>query len=168
MPDYTTEFGSIDSYRKGGVQPINDDPRKYVFSNVFEVAATSAPWERVVVGKNFEYVIEVARAEGTSPWYTCAHDEFALCMDGQVEVHLIKLDNPDSVVDPESEGAHLIAGDMPAGRKMGRLVLGRGHMGMLPVGSAYRLVSPGPCAVLFQTILGPVSVQKWAEICQTQ
>ena len=70
MVDYVTEFGSIHSYRKGGVQPIQDDPRNYVFSNIFEVAARSAPWERVVVGKNFEYVIEVARAEGDSPWYT--------------------------------------------------------------------------------------------------
>jgi hypothetical protein len=166
MQEYTTEFGSIGAYRKGGVQAINDDPRNYVFSNIFEVAATSRPWERVVVGKNFEYVIEAARAEGTSPWYTAAHDEFALCMDGRVEVHLIKLDDPDRYVDPESEGAHLIGEAMPDGRKMGRLVLGKGHMGMLPVGSAYRLVSAVPCTVLFQSILGPVSVQKWAEICQ--
>ena len=166
MTEYTTEFGAIDAYRKGGVQVIDDDPKNYVFSNVFEVAAKSAPWERVVVGKNFEYVIEVARAEGTSPWYTCAHDEFALCMDGRVEVHLVKLDDPDAHVDPESEGAHLIAEAMPAGRKMGRLVLGRGHMGILPVGSAYRFVSEVPCALLFQSVLGPVSIQRWAEICQ--
>ena len=166
MQEYTTEFGSIDSYRKGGVQVVNDDPRNYVFSNIFEVAAKSKPWERVVVGKNFEYVIEVVRAEGTSPWYTCAHDEFALSMDGQVEVHLLKLDDPDSHVDPDSEGAHVIAEGMPAGRKMGRLVLGRGHMGILPVGSAYRFMSAAPCALLIQSIIGPVSVEKWAEICQ--
>lgn len=166
VQEYTTEFGAIDSFRKGGVQVVNDDPRNYVFSNIFEVAANSRPWERVVVGKNFEYVIEVARAEGTSPWYTAAHDEFALCMDGQVEIHLVKLDDPDSHVDPESEGAHVIEGEMPAGRKMGRIVLGKGHMAILPVGSAYRLVSARACAVLFQSILGPVSVEKWAEICQ--
>jgi hypothetical protein len=165
MVEYVTEFGSIHSYRKGGVQPIQDDPRKYVFSNIFEVAARSAPYERVVVGKNFEYVIEVARAEGDSPWYTAAHDEFALCMDGSVEVHLVKLDDPDSVVDPDSEGAHRLS-DLPAGRKMGRIVLGQGHMALLPVGAAYRLSSAAPCAVLFQSILGPESVQKWGEICQ--
>jgi len=166
MVEFTTEFGSIDSYRKGGVQVIDDDPKNYVFSNIFEVAATSSPWERVVVGKNFEYVIEVTRAEGISPWFTCAHDEFALSMDGEVEVHLIKLDNPAHYVDPESEGAHLITDNLPEGRKMGRLVLGRGHMGILPVGSAYRFTSKRPCALLIQSILGPVSVQKWAEICQ--
>jgi hypothetical protein len=87
-------------------------------------------------------------------------------MDGHVEVHLIKLDDPDAHVDPDSEGAHIIAEAMPAGRKMGRLVLGRGHMGMLPVGSAYRFVSERACALLIQSVLGPVSVQKWAEICQ--
>jgi hypothetical protein len=166
MPQYTTEFGSLTSYRKGGVIPITEDPRRFVFSNIFEVANKSAPWERVVVGKNFEYTIEVARAEGTSPWYTAAHDEFAICVDGQIEVHLIKLDDPDKYVDPESEGAHLIKEAMPEGRKMGRIVLGLGHMAMLPVGSAYRFAAAQPACLLFQSILGPVSVEKWAEICQ--
>ena len=143
-----------------------DDPKRFVFSNIFEVANKSAPWERVVVGKNFEYTIEVARAEGSSPWYTAAHDEFAICMDGKVELHLVKLDDPDKHVDPESEGAHLIKDSMPEGRKMGRIVLGLGHMALLPVGSAYRLVAEKSGCVLFQSILGPVSVEKWAEICQ--
>ena len=44
MSDYTTELGSLDDYRKGGVHIINDDPRNYVFSNVFEVAGKSAPF----------------------------------------------------------------------------------------------------------------------------
>ena len=34
------------------------------------------------------------RAEGTSEWRTCAHDEFALVIDGSVEVRLVKLDAP--------------------------------------------------------------------------
>lgn len=166
MTDYVTEFGSVSSFRKGRVIQITDDPRRFVFSNIFEVAAKSAAWERVVVGKNFEYTIEVARAEGTSPWFTAAHDEFVLCMDGSVEVHLVKLDDPDAVVDPESEGAHVLAEGLPAGRKMGRIVLRRGHMALLPVGAAYRLQTVAPGAVVFQSILGPASVQKWAEICQ--
>ena len=91
----------------------------------------------MAVAKNFEYVIEIVRAEGVSPWYTAAHDEFVLSMDGEVEVHLVKLADPDAVVDPESEGAHRIEGD-PDGKKMGRIVLRRGHMAMLPVGAAYR------------------------------
>jgi hypothetical protein len=166
MSDYETVFGSIDNFTKGGVEVIDDDPRNYVFSNMFEVAATSAPYERVAVAKNFEYVIEAVRAEGTSPWYACSHDEFALSLDGKVEVHLVKLDDPDAVVDPDSEGAHQLD-DLPAGAKMGRIVLGKGHMAMLPQGAAYRFHADSACAVMIQTIDGPVTVHKWAEICQT-
>lgn len=167
MSDVITRFGSLADYEKGGVEIINDDPRNYVFSNVFEVAAQSAPYERVAVGINFEYVIEAARAEGTSPWFTCAHDEFVLCMDGEVEVHLIKLARPEEHVDPEQEGAVALPDALPDGRKMGRLVLGRGHQGLLPVGAAYRFQAEKPAVILLQTILGDVTVQKWADICQT-
>ena len=59
-----TIFGSLNDYEKGGVQIIDDDAKRYVFSNVFDVAATNAAHERIAVGKNFEYVIEAARAEG--------------------------------------------------------------------------------------------------------
>lgn len=166
MPQYTTDFGSIDSYQKGGVQVIDDNPKNYVFSNMFEVAAKSRPYERVAIAKNFEYVIETARAEGTSPWWACAHDEFVVCMDGRCEVELVKLDDPDSLVNPDSEGAHRLAGE-PVGRKMGRIVLGMGHMAMLPVGSAYRFKADKACTLMLQTIDGPETVHKWAEICQT-
>ncbi len=99
MSRYTTYFGSIENYEKGGVTVIDEDPKRYAFSNIFEVAAKAQPYERVAVGKNFEYVVEAIRAEGTSPWWTAAHDEFILSMDGEIEVHLVKLANPDSVVD---------------------------------------------------------------------
>lgn len=161
--EYTTVFGSLADFRKGGVEVIDDDPRNYVFSNVFEVAATSAPYERVVVGKNLEYAIEAVRAEGQSPWYACAHDEFALCMDGTVEVHLMKPDQPQ--VESGSEGARRLE-EPPAGRKMGRLRLGRGHMGLLPAGSVYRFAADAPGVITIQTLIGPESVEKWAEICQ--
>lgn len=167
MSTHHTQFGSIDDFTKGGVELVDDDPKNYVFSNIFEVCSKAAPYERIAVAKNFEYVIEAMRAEGVSGWYACAHDEFAVCMDGQVEVHLVKLDQPDMVVDPESEGAHALE-EAPQGRKMGRLVLGRGHMGMLPRGAAYRFQAEAPAAVMIQTIVGPVTVQKWAEICQTE
>lgn len=168
MDGVVTQFGSLRDYRKGGVEIIDDNPKNYVFSNVFEVADTSAPYERVAVGKNFEYVIETARAEGVSGWFGCAHDEFVLCMDGAVEVHFVKLDDPDAVVDPEGEGAVALGDAIPAGRKMGRVVLGRGHMAMLPVGAAYRFHADAPSVILFQTIEGAVTVQKWATICQTE
>ena len=103
MTQYQTRFGSLQDYDKGRVEIVDDDPKNYVFSNVFEVASKSAPYERVAVAKNFEYVIEAARAEGTSDWYTADHDEFALAMDGQIEVHLVKLDKP--VAAAGSQGA---------------------------------------------------------------
>jgi len=163
---YTTEFGSIHSYKKGGVTVIDDDAKRYVFSNMFEAAAKSRPYERVAVAKNFEYVIESIRADGQSPWYTAAHDEFVIAMDGKVRVDLVKLDDPDSVVDPESEGAHRLPGE-PVGKKMGHIILGRGHMALLPVGAAYRFTAPELCTLMVQTIDGPETVHKWAEICQS-
>jgi len=68
MSSPQTQFGSLASYQKGGVEVINDDPKHYVFSNVFEVASKFGPYERVAVGKNLRYVIEAVRAEGNSPW----------------------------------------------------------------------------------------------------
>ena len=165
MADYRTRFGSLIDYEKGGVTIINDDPKNYVFSNVFEVADTSPPYERVAVAKNFEYVIEAGRAEGTSGWYACAHDEFILEMDGEVEVHLLR--PSENLLDPEAHGAHAL-GDAPDGRKMGRLVLRQGHQGLLPARSAYRFHADQPACFLIQTILGPATVEKWADICQTE
>lgn len=168
MPEVMTRFGSLDDHARGGVEIIDDDPRNYVFSNIFDVAASGAPYERVAVGINFEYVIEAARAEGVSSWYTCAHDEFVLCMDGEVEVHFVKLADPAIYVDPEHDGAVLIADALPEGRKMGRVVLRRGHQALLPVGAAYRFDAEQPGVILLQTIQGDVTVQKWADICQTR
>ena len=167
MPEYSTVFGSIDNFAKGGVQIIDDDPKNYVFSNLFEVASRSRPYERVAVGKNFEYVIECARAEGVSPWYAAAHDEFVVCMDGRIEVHLVKLDDPGRAVPPGRDGAHRLEG-LPEGQKMGRIRLGRGHMALLPAGAAYRFDSATPCTLMIQTIQGPQTIERWAAICQTK
>ena len=56
-------------------------------------------------------------------------------MDGEVEVHLVKPNAPGAGLDPDVQGAQALA-EAPEGRKMGRLVLGRGHMGLLPKGAA--------------------------------
>ncbi len=165
MTEYKTEFGSLANYNKGGVQVIKDDPKNYVFSNVFEVAANAAPFERIAVAKNFEYVVEVMRVEGTSPWFAASHDEFALCMDGQVDVNLVKL--AAGAPEGDGEGAVLIDGD-PEGQRMGRVRAGHGHMAMLPVGAAYQFQSDAPSVVMIQTIQGPLTQEKWNEICQTQ
>ena len=131
------------------------------------MASKAKPYERVAVGKNFEYVIETIRAEGTSDWYTCAHDEFILAMDNQIKVELIKLDDPDGAVDPESEGAVKLSGE-PKGRPMGWAKLGRGHMCILPVGAAYRVISEKPATAILQTVEGQETVLRWAEICKTE
>ena len=164
MPDYSTIFGSIDDFNKGAIEIIDDNPRNYVFSNVFEVAAGAAAYERIAVGKNFEYVIEAQRAEGTSAWYTSAHDEFALAMDHPVEIHLVKLASPEKHVAAGSEGAHRLAED-PDGRKMGRIVLRRGHMALLPTGAAYRFHADRPSTVMIQSIQGPETIERWSKIC---
>ena len=166
MSTYQTKFGSLKDINKGKVELVDDDPKNYVFSNIFEVCSQSKPYERIAVAKNFEYVIEAMRAEGTSGWFAASHDEFILCMDGKIEVHLVKLASPETVIDMKLSGAQSVRGDVD-GRKMGRLILGRGHMGLLPKGAAYRFQAEQPAAAMIQTIDGPLTVQKWSEICQT-
>ena len=164
MSEYTTVFGSLDDYEKGRVIVIDDDPKAYVFSNVFEVANSSKPYEKVAVGKNLEYVLEVIRAEGTSEWRATPHDEFALVMDGEVVVEL--LDPDEQQVDPSAQGSIGLAGE-PAGKRMGKVTARRGHMTMLPAGKCYRFDCSGVGVILLQTIEGPDTIYRWAEICQT-
>ena len=164
---YQTRFGSLASYEKGRVEPIADDVRHYAFSNCFEIAGASRPYERVVFGQNQIYVMEAVRAEGESPWFTCAHDEFALCMDGEVEVHLVKLDASQQVPDAEHNGAVLVEG-APQGAKMGWMKLRRGHQGMLPRNCAYQFRAAQPAVLVLQTCKGQLSVERWSEICQTR
>jgi len=163
-PDTRTVFGSLDDYVKGDLEIIDDDPRHYAFSNVFEVASTSRPYEKVVVALNLGYVLEALRAEGVSPWYSAAHDEFAIVLDGSVEVELVKLDDPEKIVAPQKQGTVLVPGE-PQGRKMGWVKAGKGHQVLLPQGAAYRFRAAAPGVILMQTILGELSVQKWAQIC---
>jgi hypothetical protein len=164
VSEYTTVFGSLERYEKGGVHVINDDPKFYAFSNMFEVAAHSAPYEKVAVGKNLEYVLEVIRCEGTSEWRATPHDEFALVVDGAVRIEL--LDPADRLVDPAAHGSIGLDRE-PDGNRMGTVHAGNGHMTMLPAGKAYRLHSDGVAVVLLQTIEGPDTIFRWADICQT-
>jgi hypothetical protein len=165
MKDYVTRFGSLLEYDKGGVDAIDDHPKHYAFSNIFEVASTSQPWEKVAVARNQQYVLEAIRAEGTSEWRTASHDEFALVMDGTVEVELRQLD-PAAQAPADKEGSIRVDGE-PGGRPMGRIVARRGHMALLPANAAYRMRAAEPAAVLLQTIRGDDTVERWAEICQT-
>lgn len=165
MSTYSTRFGSLDDYEKGRVEPIDDDVKHYAFSNCFDIAGKSAPYEKIVFGQNMEYVLETVRAEGDSPWYTCAHDEFALCMDGEVEIHLVKLAPEQTIQDKACNGAVLVTGT-PQGVNMGWMKLGRGHQGMLPADCAYQFRSASPAVIILQTCKGELSIERWADICQ--
>ena len=159
-----TVFGSLKSYTKGGVQSISVNPKHYVFSNVFEVASKSKPYEKVAVAQNIKYVLEAVRSEGTSPWFAANHDEATIVMDGEVEIHLIKPEQ--TLVPAGKEGAVKLAAE-PKGKKMGWMKIRKGHMALLPKGSAYQFRSAKPGVMLMQTIKGDCTVEKWAEICQT-
>jgi hypothetical protein len=158
-----TRFGSLENYEKGGVQVISDDPRNYVFSNIFEVASRAQPYEKVAVGKNLKYVLEAVRAEGPSPWYSASHDEAAIVMDGEIEIRLVKLKQ--KLVAEDHEGTTMLEGN-PQGAKMGYIVARRGHMALLPKGAAYQFHAAKPAVILLQTIQGDLTVEKWKEICE--
>ncbi|WP_031363510.1 hypothetical protein [Caballeronia sordidicola] len=158
-----TYLGSLGNYRKGSIEIIKGKPGHYAMSNVFEVASHAAPYEKVVVGKNLKYVIETVRAEGVSPWFSASHDEFAVVLDGEIDVHFIKpSDGP--LVNADTEGSVRLEGE-PAGQPMGYVRLRRGHQALLPAGAAYRFEARQTGVLLVQTILGSCSVEKWAEIC---
>jgi hypothetical protein len=160
-----TEFGSLKRWEKGGVSTISANPKHYVFSNVFEVASKSKPYEKVAVGQNLKYALEAVRAEGTSPWFAANNDEAAIVMDGDIEIHLIKPFQP--VVPVGKEGAIRLDA-APKGKNMGWMKVKRGHMALLPKGAAYQFRNQGePGVMLLQTIKGDLTVEKWAEICQT-
>ncbi len=158
-----TRFGSLEHFDKGGVQVINDDPRNYAFSNIFEVASKSEPYEKVAVGKNLKYVLEAIRAEGASPWYAASHDEAAIVMDGEVEIRFVKLE--EKLVAEDHEGTTMLEGN-PKGKKMGYIIARRGHMALLPKGAAYQFHAAKPGVILLQTIRGDLTAEKWKEICQ--
>ncbi len=164
---YQTKFGSLKSFEKGRVENISDDVKNYAFSNCFDIASRSKPYEKVVFGQNQIYVLETLRAEGSSPWYTCAHDEFALSMDGEIEIHLVKLDAAQTVKDENKNGAVLVQGE-PQGQKMGWMKINRGHQALLPKNTAYQFRNSGePGVIVLQSCKGDLSVEKWADICQT-
>jgi hypothetical protein len=165
MVTYATRFGSLDHYEKGRVEVIDDDPKNYVFSNLFHVASRSRPYEKVAVGKNLEYVLEAIRAEGTSEWRVARHDEFMLVMDGEIEIRLRTVAD-DSLI-PDADGSVALPGE-PSGQPMGRIVARRGHQVLLPAGRAYQLSAGRPSVLLLQTIQGPDTVEKWAAICQSE
>jgi hypothetical protein len=60
----------------------------------------------------------------------------------------------------------LVKGE-PKGPKIGWITIRRGHHAMLPKNSAYQYRSTRPGVVILQTCKCDLSVERWAEICQT-
>jgi hypothetical protein len=164
MSRFVTTFGSLAHYERGTIEIINDRAEHYAFSNMFDVAAHSEPYEKVAVAKNLEYVIETIRAEGVSGWMAASHDEFCIVMDGEVEVEFVKLDRPQKVAPEGKDGTVAVSGD-PEGRRMGVVRLKRGHQALLPKGVAYRYVARFPSVLIQQTLKGDLTVEKWSAIC---
>ncbi len=158
---YNTVFGSLGAYEKGTIE-VNDDLKHYAFSNVYEVAGKSKPFERVAVAKNIEYVAEVTKVDGQGPWYVAPHDEFAIVMDGEIEFNFVKLDPAQAPAG--GQGARQLS-SQPNGQKMGKVRARRGHQVLLPAGAAYQLSAKSPGVAIIQTLLGPVTVERWSEIC---
>lgn len=163
MPDGTV-FGSLSHYMTGRVSVVRDDPRNYAFSNIFAVAGSAKPYEKVAVAKNDIYVLEVLRAAGTSPWRLARHDEFALVMDGEIEFRFVKPDDQGST--PEVDGSVALDG-RPQAQEVGEVKAKAGHLVLLPAGMACQIHAAGVGVILLQTIEGPDTVYRWAEICQT-
>src|SRR3989442_8980641 len=130
---------------------MDGGPRHHAFTNCFGVTSMSKRYEKVTVGKNLEYVLEAIRADGPSEWRVAAHDEFALVMEGEVEIRFVKPDQP--LVAGEKQGSIRVEGE-PAGRPMGYVLARRGHMTLLPAQVAYRFGAERPGVILLQTIEG--------------
>ena len=160
-----THFASMNDFEKVGVEIIgNDEPSRYLFSNMFEVASNSKPWERVIVAKNIEFTIECTKAvKGESSWYLCGHDETALVMQGEVEITFVK---PDTFFETPSLSGAIKLEKKPAGQAMGKIKMRRGHLALLPANAAYSFRSVGEGVLLIQSMEGPESAVKWREICQ--
>jgi hypothetical protein len=160
---YVTRLASLDSYEKGAVEVIDDDPKNYAFSNIFEVASHARPFEQIAVAKNFEYVLEAVRVEGTSGWRGCVHDQSALVLDGEVEFTFRTRAEESALPELGSVGLT----EEATGTPMGRVTARRGHLTLLPAGRAYRYASATPAVILIQTAEGADTQYRWAEICQT-
>jgi hypothetical protein len=83
-------------------------------------------------------------------------------VDGEVEVRLVKLDEP---LAPEGKNGSIAVEGEPRGRKMGRVIGHRGHMTLLPAHAAYQFHADAPGVILLQTVKGDDTIERWLEIC---
>jgi hypothetical protein len=149
---------SMSHYTKGGVDIV--DPRenikRYVYSNVYEISARAKPYDKLAVAKNGPYVVECIVAEGVMPtWQLQPHDEFILCLEGEVRVDFIE---------PRAElsaGGHA---EVP-GEEMGYIIVREGNLCLLPKGIAYKFRANRRSLLLQQAKQSADTVFAWEEIC---
>lgn len=146
------------SYKKGGVDIV--DPRenikRYVYSNVYEIGARAKPYEKIAVAKNGQYVVECIAAEGVMPtWRLQPHDEFIVCLEGEVRVDFIALR-----VELPAGGHREVPGE-----EMGYIIVREGNLCLLPKGMAYRFSASRRSLLLQQGKLSEETVLAWNEIC---
>jgi len=150
---------SMAHYEKGGVDIVDPSEtlKRYVYSNVYEVGARAKPYEKIAVAKNGLYVVECIVAEGIMPqWRLQSHDEFVLCLEGEVRVDFIE---------PRVE---LPAGGHPEvnGEEMGYILVREGNLCLLPKGVAYRFTASRRSLLLQQAKQSADTVFRWEEICE--
>lgn len=151
--------GSMAHYSKGGVEIVDprENVRRYVYSNVYEIGARARPYTKLAVAKNGPYVIECIVAEGAMPrWLLRPHDEFVLCLEGEVRVDFIE---PHPEVPPGSH-PHV------PGEEVGHIIVREGNLCLLPKGMAYRLNASRRSLLLQQTKQSEETVFAWEEICE--
>ena len=162
--EYTTRFGSLDSYEKGGVEIIDDDPS----TTPSPTCSRSPRWRRRTrrwpSARTCSTSLEVIRAEGTSGWRTCAHDEFVLCMDGEVTVELVKPTTP--LAPAGKEGSVAVDGE-PEGVPMGTRLASAAATWRCCRAARPTASKPAAPSVSCSSrpCLGDDTVERWAEIC---
>jgi hypothetical protein len=150
---------SMAQYEKGGVDIVDPSEtlKRYVYSNVYEIGAKANPYEKIAVAKNGLYVIECIAAEGVMPqWRLQPHDEFVLCLEGEVRIDFIA---------PRVE---LPAGGHSAvnGEELGYILVREGNLCLLPKGVAYRFSANRRSLLLQQAKQSAETVFAWEEICE--
>jgi hypothetical protein len=125
------------------------DVQDYASLNLFDVAAWARPWERIPIGRTRTHVLEVARAQGISPWFANARDESVLVLDGDIVIQYKRPHIP--AVAPGQPFAVRLEKE-PTGTRMGWIRATRGHLARLPIGVAYEFRAiGGPGILLIQT-----------------
>lgn len=157
-----TQMGSLREFKKGYVEIYKGNSRRFVFSNIFDVANCSAAYDRTAVACNGPYTLETLKAEGTSEWFGSSHDEFLLVMDGTITVTIST--KSDSV--ELSENGAVIINEQLVCKNMGVIIAEKGHMVLLPADCAYQFHTPGLGVLIIQTMAGPLTRYRWSEICQ--